>query len=43
MIINFPRKVLEKSNEAHDAELDAIKRSQEMEQKAREEAIKKHL
>ncbi len=37
-----PRKVLEKSNEAHDAELDAIKRSQEMEQKARQEAVKKH-
>lgn len=37
-----PREVLEKSNEAHDDELEAIKKAQEVEQAAREEAVKKH-
>ena len=37
-----PREVLKKSNEAHDAELEAIKRAQESERAAQEEAIKKH-
>ena len=37
-----PREVLKKSNEAHDAELEAIKRAQEAERAAQEEAIKKH-
>lgn len=37
-----PREVLKKSNEAHDAELDAIKHAHESEKIAREEAVKKH-
>ena len=37
-----PREVLKKSNEAHDAELEAIKRADEAERAAREEAVKKH-
>ena len=37
-----PREVLKKSNEAHDAELDAIKRAHEAEKEAREKAIANH-
>ena len=37
-----PREVLKKSNEAHDAELDAIKRAHEAEKEARDKAIADH-
>ena len=37
-----PREVLKKSNEAHNAELDAIKKASEAESAAKEVAIKKH-
>lgn len=37
-----PREVLKKSNEAHDAELEAIKKAQEAERVAREQAQLKH-
>lgn len=37
-----PREVLKKSNESHDAELEAIKKASEAEKAATEAAIRKH-